>query len=700
MSHQQSQGAVTDYSPQVGVQCPDVSINPLIRVFTPRNQSLHPREQEYIKGRQAVIEDAWADWLGDGSGVSYNVSAFAGHFPKVGMAIPGGGLRSAQYGAACLNGLDSRNERAKQAGTGGLLQVSSYLTGLSGGSWVTSSLVFNNWPTVEDLVFGDGKDLTGWLLDLSLATPDGVNILSDKNQEYYGSLLWSVMAKAQTGIDTSMTDPWSRMISFHFLNQTTRNNFFTNDSAHGAGQLFSKIPDIPAYQQHQMPFPILVADSRPVGSNLTTILGLDPVVYEITPLEFGSYDPNLSAMVNITYAGTHLTNGIPVNGSSCVTGFDQAGFMMGTSASLFNQLFDFARNTIAGFSDSDSAGLLYVLSRQLQEVRTRADDVANWPSPFNGLNPRTFEDSDATWLELLDGSSNQENIPYSPLFVRSRELDVIVTIEGSADDATAWPNGTGPIFSARRQSTILRASHQQFPPIPPTPDAFIETGVRARPTFFGCDPTQTPPEWPLMIYLPNAPPINGDDPVTNTATFTLSYTQKHQKLFFDQVFNLTTQGFTPNSQLPDPNFGVCLQCAAIDRARLKITPIPSRSAICTQCFQQYCFDPQNPPSKSALPGRKLAFVDPDPQGLTKVNGFLSSNMYKLIGGLAGLVGFLFVLILGLLWWRKRRERKTEYHQVSGLHDDDDAPWKRYSDSNTKTHEAYEMPEHRGSLVSR
>lgn len=69
-----------------------------------------------------------------------------------------------------------------------------------GGSWVTSSLVFNNWPTVEDLVFGNGKDLTGWLLDLSLATPDGVNILSDKNQEYYGSLLWSVMAKAQTGM--------------------------------------------------------------------------------------------------------------------------------------------------------------------------------------------------------------------------------------------------------------------------------------------------------------------------------------------------------------------------------------------------------------------------------------------------------------------------------------------------------------------
>lgn len=78
-----------------------------------------------------------------------------------------------------------------------------------------------------------------------------------------------------------MTDPWSRMISYHFLNQTNRKNFFTNDTAHGAGQLWSDVPLIPVYQQHQAPFPIIVADSRPVGSNLTTLLSLDPTVYEV-----------------------------------------------------------------------------------------------------------------------------------------------------------------------------------------------------------------------------------------------------------------------------------------------------------------------------------------------------------------------------------------------------------------------------------
>jgi len=86
--------------------------------------------------------------------------------------------------------------------------------------------------------------------------------------------------------DASATDFWSRMISFHFLNQTTRENFFTINSAHGAGLLWSNIPLIPAYQQHQTPFPIIVANSRPVDSNLAAAPSLNSTVYEvcITPV--------------------------------------------------------------------------------------------------------------------------------------------------------------------------------------------------------------------------------------------------------------------------------------------------------------------------------------------------------------------------------------------------------------------------------
>lgn len=163
------------------------------------------------------------------------------------------------------------------------------------------------------------------------------------------------------------------------------------------------------------PFPIIVADSRPVGSQLTTTPPLNQTVYEvglhlihagmylmrsyrkITPLEFGSWDPNLSSMVNITFAGTHLTEGKPDNTTSCVTGFDQAGFMMGTSASLFNvctlarshklfshaqlqELLNKADDALDGFGDDESKGLVFMLKQLLGDVNTRADDVANWPN--------------------------------------------------------------------------------------------------------------------------------------------------------------------------------------------------------------------------------------------------------------------------------------------------------------------------------
>lgn len=74
------------------------------------------------------------------------------------------------------------------------------LTTAEGGSWLTGSLYFNSWPTVPDMVFGNGGNMSGWLLDLALATPDGDNLFDDLNQDFFGSMLWSVEAKAYKGM--------------------------------------------------------------------------------------------------------------------------------------------------------------------------------------------------------------------------------------------------------------------------------------------------------------------------------------------------------------------------------------------------------------------------------------------------------------------------------------------------------------------
>ena len=75
-------------------------------------------------------------------------------------------------------------------------------------------------------------------------------------------------------------------------------------------------------------------------------------------------------------------------------------------------------------------------------------------------------------------------------------------------------SGTSFLFTSQRIKSILHPSHQNLPPMPDSVDGFMTTGLNMRPAFFGCFPTQNPPEYPLVISLPNSPPISGNDPVT------------------------------------------------------------------------------------------------------------------------------------------------------------------------------------------
>lgn len=77
--------------------------------------------------------------------------------PTVGIAVSGGGFRAALVGAGTFNALDGRNTTAVQAGTGGVWQLASYMTGLSGGSWFVGSLAINSNPSIYDLVLGSAQ---------------------------------------------------------------------------------------------------------------------------------------------------------------------------------------------------------------------------------------------------------------------------------------------------------------------------------------------------------------------------------------------------------------------------------------------------------------------------------------------------------------------------------------------------------------
>lgn len=58
--------------------------------------------------------------------------------------------------------------------------------------------------------------------------------------------------------------------------------------------------------------------------------------YEVTPIEYGSWQGRASAFAITKFAGTPLEGGVPVNQSACVEGFDTAIYILGSADSAAN----------------------------------------------------------------------------------------------------------------------------------------------------------------------------------------------------------------------------------------------------------------------------------------------------------------------------------------------------------------------------
>lgn len=56
-------------------------------------------------------------------------------------------------------------------------------------------------------------------------------------------------------------------------------------------------------------------------------------------------------------------------------------------------------------------------------------DVAIVPNPFHGVAPSTYIDSNETLLQLVDGGEDGETVPFMPLLVKARNVEVIFAID-------------------------------------------------------------------------------------------------------------------------------------------------------------------------------------------------------------------------------------------------------------------------------
>lgn len=485
----------------------------------------------------------------------------ASALPNIGIAVSGGGYRALMNGAGFLAAADDRTINSTNAGgIGGLLQSATYLAGLSGGGWLVGSIYANNFSTVQDLQTGSsGSDI--WQFDRSIfqgPESSGLSILN--TADYFSTFIDEVQDKRSAGYNASLTDYWGRALSFQLVNSTDGGPSFT----------FSSIALQDEFTSGEWPFPVLVADSRAPG---TTIVSLNSTVFEINPFEIGSWDPTTYAFAPTRYAGSNFTAGTIPSDLDCVSGFDQIGYIMGTSSTLFNQL-------LLNFNTSSIPSILSdALTTILTDLGKDYNDVAQWqPNPFLHFNNDTNRAAQSAELTLVDGGEDLQNIPLYPLIQPVREVDVIFAVDSSADTSN-WPNGTALVATYQRSLNATIENGTAFPSIP-SQNTFVNLGLNTHPTFFGCDAKNMSGPAPLVVYIPNAPYIVQ----SNVSTFDLQYNLTQRNAIIQNGYDVATLG---NGTL-DSQWGTCVGCAILSRSWTRTnTQVPSA---CTDCFNRYCWD--------------------------------------------------------------------------------------------------------------
>ncbi|KAK2803069.1 Lysophospholipase 1 [Emmonsiellopsis sp. PD_5] len=526
-------------------------------------------ESRWLVGRREKTTEAMKEFFGrvsiDGFDAreyleknAKNISAL----PNVGIAVSGGGYRALMNGGGALKAFDDRTDGTTSAGQlGGLLQSATYLSGLSGGGWLVGSLYLNNFTSVQALQ----RERSGSVWEFAesiLEGPSegGIGILN--TADYYSEIFDAVKGKKEAGYDISITDYWGRALSYQFINAEEG----------GLDYTWSSIALADNFKDGDMPLPILVADGRNPGEKF---IGGNATVFEFNPWEFGTFDPTVFGFVPLEFLGSKFNAGSLPRSESCVRGFDNAGYIMGTSSSLFNQfLLQLNNYDVPGFIKD-------ALTAILENIGDDNNDIAAYePNPFfhfaNDTSPFAKEKS----LNVVDGGEDLQNIPLHPLIQPERHVDVIYAVDSSADNEFNWPNGTALVATYERSlDTKGIGNGTAFPSIPDV-NTFVNLGLNSKPTFFGCNSSNMTGPSPLVVYIPNSPYVF----FSNVSTFDPAYNNSVRNAIIQNGHNVATMA----NGTVDKDWPTCVGCAMLSRSFERTeTDVPE---VCKKCFDTYCWD--------------------------------------------------------------------------------------------------------------
>lgn len=345
-----------------------------------------------------------------------------------------------------------------------------------------------------------------------------------------------------------------------------------NASDGGIDYTWSSIAKTSEFQDGDYPLPLVVADGRNPGE---LVVGSNSTVYEFNPWEFGTFDPTVYGFAPLESLGSRFVGGSLPSNESCIGGYDNAGFVIGTSSSLFNQ-FMLQLNTtdLPNFVKDIFNDILFSLDKD-------DNDIASYdPNPFYQYNNDTSPYAKQTALDIVDGGEDLQNIPLHPLIQPERHVDVVFAVDSSADTTYSWPNGTAMVATYERSLNSTGIGNGTSFPVVPDQNTFVNLGLNTRPTFFGCNSSNTTGPTPLVVYLPNTPYTT----LSNETTFTLSRDDNVR----DDIINNGYEIATMANSTRDGNWTACVGCAILSRSFERTgTTLPD---ICTQCFTNYCWN--------------------------------------------------------------------------------------------------------------
>ncbi|CAK9441759.1 uncharacterized protein LODBEIA_P56270 [Lodderomyces beijingensis] len=736
------------------VVCPNY---PVIRAA---DNTLCTKETEYITKRNIKTEANLKSILYKNKIPQFDVEQFWSRYKqrkstKIALAFSGGGYRSMLAGAGVLMALDDR-ELDKQAFVNGILQSSSYIAGISGGSWLVMSQFINDFPRVSAMINGSfGASGCGWDVAESLLegmpdvdprkereanielekvedgmgenagggrnsgggakAKDGIcrkegffdkvfNILSpgmgmmtmmtttttttmqnkskvcvaagndpvrdwfigllddgdiskkangsslslnesliSKCLKFYKDLLVEVRDKKKAGFHTSLTDYWGRALARRIFTPAARTPGITMTAA-------SK--NLASFLNHDQPLPIIGTIERDPSALEKGPTAEDSSLYshvmEFTPFEFGSWDGYLNAFVDLEYLGSHLANGHPMvkkgNLSSCVSGFDNVGFLTGTSSSLFNHVFRYVYALLDKYQSGSMVAVEEILKvfgfssewNDLRLPKLHPDYALYSPNPFfNYSNGVAGDDGKRADMYLVDGGDDGQNIPFQPLLASARQIDIILAYDMSGEFKN-YPNGTVLQKAAMRfgqrgvdsglQIPCFRPPHSRgmkmgeelrsiFPKVPSQSEV-MEQGLSVKPIFLGCDVLEdfdtlkfektaasaAPHVYqdgylpPLIMYMAHS----NYSHQTNMSTFKLSYNET-------ELNQMVENGFQMGSYYNSSLFATCLNCMILKREFDRVSHYPAKidpqhhhrhprfkvPKTCQICYKTFCWRSEN-----------------------------------------------------------------------------------------------------------